>query len=205
MRPPVGRERCVSTNAAIYARQSITREGSASLDIQVDTCRDVAARFGLTVTHELIEPPSTSGYKNRGRDRPRFRELLDLTRGGALDAVVIYQTDRLSRGGGVGWTPLLLAIEAADRDASHFILRPEGWLSEFELGIRAAIDREEAAKISARMLDVRAREARDGKPRTAMRRAYGYQYSTATKQLTIVDSEAESIREAVRRVLAAES
>ena len=52
----------MSTNAAIYARQSITREGSASLDIQVDTCRDVAARFGLTVTHELIEPPSTSGY-----------------------------------------------------------------------------------------------------------------------------------------------
>ena len=137
----------VSTNAAIYARQSITREGSASLDIQVEACRDVAARFGLTVTHELIEPPSTSGYKNRGRDRPRFRELLELTRAGELDVAIIYQTDRLSRGGGVGWTPLLEAIEAAGRDPSRFILRPDGWLSEFELGIRAAIDREEAAKI----------------------------------------------------------
>jgi hypothetical protein len=69
----------VSKNAAIYARQSITREGSASLDIQVETCREVALRFELTVTHELVEPPSTSGFKNRGRDRPRFRELVELT------------------------------------------------------------------------------------------------------------------------------
>jgi hypothetical protein len=62
-------------HAAIYARQSRTTEGSASLSIQVDTCREVAARFGIDVAHELVEPPSTSGYKNRGRDRPQFLRL----------------------------------------------------------------------------------------------------------------------------------
>ena len=157
----------MANRAAIYARQSVTQQGSASLAIQVEACRETAKRFGIEVVRELVEPASTSGYKNRGRDRPRFLELLDLIRTGVVDSVVIYQTDRLSRGGGVGGTPLLEAIEAAGHDHNRFILRPDGWLSEFELGIRAAIDREEAAKTSARMLDVRAREAREGKPRPA--------------------------------------
>jgi site-specific DNA recombinase len=200
-------DRCqgMPRHAAIYARQSRTTEGSASLSIQVDTCREVAARFGMDVAHELVEPPSTSGYKNRGRDRPQFLRLLELIDAGEVDAVVISNTDRLSRGGGVGWTPLLEAIERAGHDANRFILRPDGWLSEFELGIRSAIDREEASKTSARMRDVRAREAREGKPRPAPCRPYGYRYDAATKSMSIVVPESETLRECADRVLAGES
>jgi DNA invertase Pin-like site-specific DNA recombinase len=165
----------------------------------------VADRFGLTVVAELIEPPSTSGFKNRGLNRPRFKELLGLIRQGEIGAVIVYQTDRLSRGGGVGWAPMLEAIESAGHDPNHFVLRPDGWLSEFEMGIRATIDREEAVKISSRLRDVRAREALEGKPRTAICRGYGYDYDKATKNLVIVEREAEAIREATRRVLAGES
>jgi DNA invertase Pin-like site-specific DNA recombinase len=93
--------------AAIYARQSHTNEGSASLAIQMETCRETANRFDLEVTHELIEPPSTSGFQNRGRNRSKFKELLGLIESGAIDAVVVYSTDRLSRGGGPGWAPVL--------------------------------------------------------------------------------------------------
>jgi len=89
-------ERATTHRAAIYARQSITREGSASLDVQVEACRDAAAPLKLEVVAELVEAPSTSGYKNRGRNRPKFGELLDLISDGQVDCVVAYETDRLS-------------------------------------------------------------------------------------------------------------
>ncbi len=78
----------MSHRAAIYARQSITREGSASLDVQVEACREAAKRMKLQVVAELVEAPSTSGYKNRGRNRPKLGELLDLIGGGQGDCVV---------------------------------------------------------------------------------------------------------------------
>lgn len=87
------------TRAAIYARRSRTSDGSESLDIQVEKCREIAERHGLDVIVELVEPPSTSGYKNRGRDRTNFNELIDLTRDGTVDHVIVYRTDLLSRGG----------------------------------------------------------------------------------------------------------
>lgn len=189
------------TRAAIYARQSNTAEGSQSLAIQVDACRERAHRFGLDVSFELVEAPSTSAYKKRGKTRPKFQELLQLILQGEIDCVIVYKTDRLSRGGGVGFTPLLEAIEEAGHDTNQFILTENGWLSEFELGIRSTMDREEAAKIAARMADVRQREALQGKPRPAQRRGYGYERDC----LTIRDSEAEAIREAARRVLAGET
>ena len=191
--------------AAIYARQSRTTEGSASLAIQVDACRQTADRFDVEVVHELCERPSTSGYKNRGRDRPQFLQLLELIRAGEVDCVIVYKTDRLSRGGGVGYAPLLEAIEVAGHNANRFVLQPDGWLSELEMGIRAAIDREESEKISSRMLDVRAREAREGKPRVGNCRPYGYEYDKSTKELRIVVAEAETVRECAQRVLAGES
>jgi DNA invertase Pin-like site-specific DNA recombinase len=139
---------------AIYARQSHTTEGSSSLSMQVEICRDTAARFGLTVGYELIEARSTSGYKNRGRSRPRFLELLALIAAGAIDGVVVYKLDRLSRGGGVGWAPLVDAVETIGLNMNRFVLTPNGWTSEMEIGFRATMDREESEKLSERMLDL---------------------------------------------------
>lgn len=189
------------TRAAIYARQSRTGEGSESLELQVERCRESAERLGLEVVAELIEPPSTSGYKNRGRDRARFNELIDLTRSSTVDCVVVYKTDRLSRGGGPGYAPLVNAIEEAGGDPSRFILADGAWVTEFELSIRAAMDRESSALTAARMLDVRAREALAGKPRPAITRGYGY----ARDCTTVVLEEAERIKEATQRVLDGES
>jgi DNA invertase Pin-like site-specific DNA recombinase len=187
--------------AAIYARQSITREGSASLDVQVEACREAAARLKLDVVAELVEAPSTSGYSNRGRNRPKFRELLDLIRRGEVDCVVAYKTDRLSRGGGPGWAPRVDAFEAAGRDPDRAVATTDGWVSEFEIGIRSAMDREESKKTSDRMLAVRAREAKEGKPRIGGRRPYGYSRDMSEH----VREEVERIEEAADRVLAGES
>ena len=81
--------------AALYARQSITRDGSAGLDVQIEACREAAKRLKVDVVVELVEPPSTSGYRNRGRSRPKFGELLELIRTGEVDCVIAFKTDRL--------------------------------------------------------------------------------------------------------------
>ena len=187
--------------AALYARQSITREGSASLDVQVEACREAAARLKLEVVAELVEAPSTSGYSNRGRNRPKFGELLDLIRRGEVDCVVAYKTDRLSRGGGPGWAPLVDAFEEAGRDPDRAVATTDGWVSEFEIGIRSAMDREESKKTSDRMQAVRAREANEGIPRIGGRRPYGYVRDMSEH----VADEVSRIEEAADRVLAGES
>ncbi len=187
--------------AAIYARQSITREGSASLDVQVEACREAAARLKLEVVAELVEAPSTSGYSNRGRNRPKFGELLDLIRRGEVDCVVAYKTDRLSRGGGPGWAPLVDAFEEAGRDPDRAVATTDGWVSEFEIGIRSAMDREESKKTSDRMQAVRAREAKEGVPRIGGRRPYGYTRDMSEQ----IREEVERIEEAADRVFAGES
>lgn len=191
----------MTRRAAIYARQSITREGSASLDVQVEACRDAAQRLKVDVVTELVEAPSTSGYRNRGRNRPKFGELLELIRRGEVDCVVAYKTDRLSRGGGPGWAPLVDAFESAGRDPDRTVATADGWVSEFEIGIRSAMDREESKKTSDRMLAVRAREAREGVPRFAGRRPYGF-----SKDMTEhIVCEVTHILDAAERVLAGES
>jgi DNA invertase Pin-like site-specific DNA recombinase len=191
----------MGTRAAIYARQSITREGSASLTTQVEACQQAANRLKVKVVVELVEAPSTSGYRNRGRSRPKFQELLDLIGNGEVDCVIAYKTDRLSRGGGPGWAPLVDAFESAGRDPDRAIATTDGWVSEFEIGIRSAMDREESKKTSDRMLDVRRREAKEGTPRIAGRRAFGY----ARDFSEVVPDEAGLIEEAVERVLVGES
>lgn len=191
----------MNRRAAIYARQSITREGSASLETQVEVCRDAANRLKARVVAELVEAPSTSGYRNRGRNRPKFGELLELIRSGQVDCVIAYKTDRLSRGGGPGWAPLVDAFEAAGRDPDRAVATADGWVSEFEIGIRSAMDREESKKTSDRMLAVRAREAKEGIPRIAGRRPYGFT-SDMTKH---IPEELERVREAADRVLLGES
>lgn len=184
-------QRCV-----IYARQSLTREGSESLDSQVEACRAGAQLLGVEVVETLVEPPSTSGYKNRGKDRTKWLTLLRGFREKRWDVVIAYKTDRLSRGGGPGWAPLLEAIEAAGLDVDKAVATPSGYVSEFEIGIRASMDREESKKLSQRITDVSARDAASGKP-PHCQRPFGYEMSCTG----VREDEAVIFREMVNRVI----
>lgn len=186
--------------AAIYLRQSKTREGSESLDTQEEVCREALTRLGFEVVRVLREPPSTSGYKNRGRSRKKFKILLEGFRDGRWQMVMAYKTDRLSRGGGPGWAPLLEAIETAGLDLDRAVATPSGFLSEFEIGIRATMDREESKKLSERMHDVAGRKAAQGKPHGS-RRPYGYMEN----QLDLCEPEVAVLHEMAERVLTGHS
>jgi DNA invertase Pin-like site-specific DNA recombinase len=204
------------TPTVLYIRQSLTRDKSESIPLQIERCTEAAQHLGAEIVETLVEPPSTSGFKDRGRGRPRFLDLLELVRSGRARAVMAYKSDRLSRGGGPGWAPLIEAFEEAGCDTDHAVLTPNGWLSEFEIGIRASMDREESKKLSDRMRDVRAREAREGKPRISGR-PYGYSCSGLHPEtcevvgcrhdgtMSLVPPEHEVILEVVERVLLGES
>ena len=184
-----------------YIRQSKTRDGSESIPIQKEAIERAAPLLNATIVGWFIEPPSTSGYKNRGRKRPEFPKMLAAIRQGEARGIVVYKSERLSRGGGPGWAPVFDALESAGIDTDHAIATPSGWMSEFEISIRAAMDREESKKLADRMADVRAREARNGAPRGGGRRPFGYE----TDLRTVRPDEAELIREAADRVLQGES
>lgn len=198
--------RAPQRNGVIYGRQSKTKDGSASIAVQTAACRKVAKQFKVNVVTEIIEPPSTSAFKGRGRTRPRFPELLELVRSGTVEVVIVYMTDRLSRGGGPGWAPLWDAVEecveetGVERDLDRFVLTPDGYKSEFELGIRATMDREESKKTSERLLDMKERHATEGRVGGGGRRPFGYE----DDKVTIRESEAEVLREIVDRYLAGE-
>lgn len=185
----------------ILARQSKTREKSESLAGQVEIGRDAAARFEVEVVAEFVEPPSTSGTKDRGRNRHHFRQLVDMIASGQADCVIVYKTDRLTRGGGIGWAPLIDAAEHAKIDLDRLVLTPAGWMSEFEIGIRATMDREEAKKLSDRSRDLHERLARDGKPTGHGFRPFGFEPDGITHRL----AEVELIREAAARKRAGQS
>src|SRR4051794_40146062 len=182
--------------AVIYARQSRTNEGSESLERQVEACREAAARLDLKVVEQLVEPPSTSGYKNRGKNRAKFNDLLAGFRDGRWEVVIAYKTDRLSRGGGPGWAPLLEAIDGAGLNVDRSVATPSGFVSEFEIGIRASMDREESKKLSERMLDINAKKATNGKYSGGMR-PYGFESDGITHR----QAEAAILREAVDKVV----
>lgn len=182
----------------LYERQSRTADGSESLSTQRAANLKAAEQYGLEIVAEIIEPPSTSAYRDRGRSRPRFPELLDMIRSGQATVVVAYKTDRLSRGGGPGWAPLFDAAEAAGLDLDRFVLTPAGWMNEFELGIRAVMDREESKKAAGRSADNSRRRAEAGRPAGGGHRPYGYDRSG----MEVIEAEAGIIRECVARYLA---
>lgn len=182
----------------LYERQSRTGDQSESLATQRAANLRTAEVHDVQVIAEIIEPPSTSAYKARGRKRPRFPELLELIRTGQANVVIAYKTDRLSRGGGPGWAPLLDAAEEAGLDLDRLVLTTSGFVSEFELGIRATTDREESKKASERSRDNQRRRAEQGRPAGGGHRAYGFD----EKGMEVREAEVGVIREIVRRYIA---
>lgn len=182
----------------VYARQSLTRDGSESLPSQVAACREAAHRFGIEVVAELVEPPSTSGFKRRGLARPRFGEMLTMIEDGRANCVVVYKSDRLSRGGGPGWAPFLEACERRGLDPDRLVWTPSGSMSEFECGIRGTMDREESKKTSERVTMATRIRALAGKPHSGGCRPFGRLEDGVTPHPT----EAPVVRQMAQATLA---
>lgn len=74
---------------AIYARQSIDKKDSVSIETQIDHCR----------RHTQGEPEvfQDRGFSGKNTDRPAFRRLMEAVEGGQVAKIVVYRLDRFSR------------------------------------------------------------------------------------------------------------
>lgn len=79
---------------AIYARQSIEKKDSISIESQINF-----AKRELTgeLTEETFTIFSDSGYSGKDMDRPAFADLLAEIKSGNITKVIVYRLDRISR------------------------------------------------------------------------------------------------------------
>lgn len=74
---------------AIYARQSIDRPDSVSIETQIDQCR----RY----TSDQARIYTDAGYSGKNTNRPELERMLKDIRNGKINAVISYRLDRISR------------------------------------------------------------------------------------------------------------
>ena len=74
---------------AIYARQSIDKKGSLSIEGQIELCRK------FTVDDALVF--SDKGFSGKNTKRPAFGELMEAVEAGRVKKIVVYRLDRFSR------------------------------------------------------------------------------------------------------------
>ncbi len=76
---------------AVYARQSVDKKDSISIDTQIEFCKkEVVNPSSLTVY-------SDKGYSGSNLHRPEFQRLLDDVKVGKIDRIITYRLDRISR------------------------------------------------------------------------------------------------------------
>ena len=187
--------------AAIYARISSDRDGSQlGVGRQVEDCERLVARQGWQVEERYVDD-DVSAYS--GKPRPAYRRMLDDLRGGFLDAVVVWDLDRLHRqpreleeffdlckAANVS----KLASVSGDVDLSTH----DG---QFLARILGAVAAKESDDKSRRIRRKKEADAQAGKVAGGGSRPYGYE----DDKLKVRESEAIVIRDCAARFLAGEA
>ena len=74
---------------AIYARQSVEKKDSLSIDGQIKICRKLAGDDAKVF--------SDKGFSGKNTNRPAFTELIEAVKSGAVKKIYVYRLDRFSR------------------------------------------------------------------------------------------------------------
>ena len=74
---------------AIYARQSLDKKDSISIETQIEKCK------GLS--DGIIETYKDKGYSGKNTDRPDLERLIRDIKAGKISKVIVYRLDRISR------------------------------------------------------------------------------------------------------------
>lgn len=186
--------------AAIYARISrdVTGEG-LGVERQLADCREIAGSRGWTVAEEYVDN-DISAYA--GKRRPSYERMLEDIAAGQRDAVIVYNTDRLTR------RPIELEQFTGICEVAG-VRQLVAVTGDIDLGnddgmfmarVLAAVAAKESGRKSERLKRKARENAEAGKPNGG-NRPFGYDKS----QLTIVGPEAAVIRQLAERYLAGES
>jgi site-specific DNA recombinase len=180
--------------AAIYTRVSTRKqdEEGTSLQTQLAHCREFAAARGWSLDQDLVFQEVHTGAELW--DRPVLTKLRQLVREHAIDVIVCYAIDRLSR------DPVHLGVIVSEaehaRVAVEFVSEPlddtpEGQLVRFVRGYAARVEREKARE---RTLRGKRARVENGKLHNHGSELYGYQRDKEVGRRVVVDSEANTIR-----------
>ena len=75
---------------AIYARQSVEKKDSISIESQIEHAK-------REVFSEDYRVYQDSGYSGKNTNRPAFHQMMEDIRNGSIEKVVVYRLDRISR------------------------------------------------------------------------------------------------------------
>ena len=75
---------------AIYARKSVFREDSISIESQIEMCRYEARGEECVIYKD-------NGYSGKNTDRPDFQRMVRDIKSGLINKVIVYKLDRVSR------------------------------------------------------------------------------------------------------------
>ncbi len=75
---------------AIYARQSLDKKDSLSIETQIELCKHEAASTDVKVYID-------KGFSGKNTNRPQFIKMMDDVEKGLVSKVIVYKLDRLSR------------------------------------------------------------------------------------------------------------
>lgn len=78
---------------SIYARQSVNKKDSISIESQIEYCR---SQISPENTEEIIVFQD-KGYSGKNINRPAFTEMTKLINAGSVSQVIVYKIDRISR------------------------------------------------------------------------------------------------------------
>ena len=107
----------MSKRAIIYARVSTDEQAdNFSIPTQLEAARRYAETHGFTIAHEFRED-----YSGLKLDRPELNKVRRLMAQGEIDAVIVYESSRLTRSKAHG--PLLRDEFADAGVALHFVTR----------------------------------------------------------------------------------
>ena len=183
--------------AIVYSRVSTDaqeRDGT-SLDTQEDAGLEYVKANGWRVTESIRD--TASGYS---LDRPGIERARQLLRQGAVDVVVAYAVDRLSRNQNrIG--VLFDEIERANARLEFVTEKFEDSATgRFILAARAFIGEVEREKIAERTMRGKVERARNGKiAQGTGKEMYGYRYIQETGQREIDEGQAVIVNQIFQR------
>jgi site-specific DNA recombinase len=181
---------------AIYSRLSLDRDGTkTSTKRQEADCRAVAKARGWKVA-KVFTDSGVSAFN--GKARPAFDKMLAAIDAGQVSGVLGWRLDRLGR------RPVEIAqLLERLKDRGAFLATADGLDSTTVTGkgmlqmagVFAGMESENtAARVSRAQLEA----AQEGRPAGGGHRAFGY----GSDGMTIVEAEADLIREAARHIIA---
>ncbi len=189
------------TTSAVYARISSDPEGDRlGVNRQREDCETLAARKGWPITEVYVDD-DRSAYS--GKPRPEYRRLLDDIAARSVDALVVYNLDRLHR------QPRELEAFFDITDAAGLVnpATVEGDINlgshdgRFHARILGAVARKSSDDASRRIKRKNEERAAAGLPTGGGTRPFGCR----ADRVTVDPVEAALVREASSRVLAGDS